>query len=319
MNDSEEALRRAILTLWQTSILRRNRLKVIDEVMNGLSYYDYTFFEEIPRLYASLEDQLAAVDPVWNTIELPSFLRMGSWIGGDRDGNPFVTADALHQALLLQSQRALGFYLEQVNLLGGELSLDGNYVAVSEQAQALADSSPDLSPHRQEEPYRRALSGIYARLAATAARMGHAEIARHAVGAAAPYESAGGIVRRSLDHPSLAVVERLGLTRPWTASQTTAGRRRIRIPSCQHRPAAELRRASSACPRTAREGRSGHGLRTACRRTSASPCCWRSCGRRAFWPRPISAIRTRPHPNSPSPARPRTRIGFTARSRFPTT
>ena len=204
VNDSEEELRRAILTLWQTSILRRNRLKVIDEVMNGLSYYDYTFFEEIPRLYASLEDQLAAADPVWNTIELPSFLRMGSWIGGDRDGNPFVTADALHQALLLQSQRALGFYLEQVNLLGGELSLDGNYVAVSEQAQALADSSPDLSPHRQEEPYRRALSGIYARLAATAARMGHAEIARHAVGAAAPYESAEelsgdlSIIHRSL-------------------------------------------------------------------------------------------------------------------------
>ena len=189
LSDSEEALRRAILTLWQTSILRRNRLKVIDEVMNGLSYYDYTFFEEIPGLYASLEDQLAAQDPIWNTVELPSFLRMGSWIGGDRDGNPFVTADALRQGLLLQSQRALSFYLDQVNLLGGELSLDGHYVAVSEQAQALADSSPDHSPHRQDEPYRRALSGIYARLAATAARLGHAEIARHAVGVAPTYEN----------------------------------------------------------------------------------------------------------------------------------
>lgn len=189
LSDSEEALRRAILTLWQTSILRRNRLKVIDEVMNGLSYYDYTFFEEIPGLYASLEDQLAAQDPIWNTVELPSFLRMGSWIGGDRDGNPFVTADALRQGLLLQSQRALSFYLDQVNLLGGELSLDRHYVAVSEQAQALADSSPDHSPHRQDEPYRRALSGIYARLAATAARLGHAEIARHAVGVAPTYEN----------------------------------------------------------------------------------------------------------------------------------
>ncbi len=91
--------------------------------------------------------------------------------------------------LLLQSQRALSFYLDQVNLLGGELSLDGHYVAVSEQAQALADSSPDHSPHRQDEPYRRALSGIYARLAATAARLGHAEIARHAVGVAPTYEN----------------------------------------------------------------------------------------------------------------------------------
>ncbi|WP_210493826.1 phosphoenolpyruvate carboxylase [Microvirga antarctica] len=187
--DSDEELRRAILTLWQTSILRRNRLKVIDEVMNGISYYDYTFFEELPRLYASLEDQLVAMDPVWNTVELPSFLRMGSWIGGDRDGNPFVTADALRQALLLQSQRALGFYLEEVNRVGGELSLDGDYVAVSEQVEALAASSPDHSPHRQGEPYRRALSGIYARLAATAERLGHSQVARHAIGAAPPYDT----------------------------------------------------------------------------------------------------------------------------------
>ncbi|WP_441998739.1 phosphoenolpyruvate carboxylase [Microvirga sp. 2TAF3] len=184
---SEEALRRAILTLWQTSILRRNRLKVIDEVMNGLSYYDYTFFQELPRFYASLEDQLAVMDPLWTTLELPSFLRMGSWIGGDRDGNPFVTADALRQALLLQSRQALGFYLEEINLLGSELSLDGRYVSVSEQLQKLADISPDLSPHRQDEPYRRAISGIYARLAATATALGHGEVARHAVGEAPAY------------------------------------------------------------------------------------------------------------------------------------
>ncbi|MBF9232678.1 phosphoenolpyruvate carboxylase [Microvirga alba] len=186
---SEEALRRAILTLWQTSILRRTRLKVIDEVMNGLAYYDYTFFQELPRLYASLEDQLAAIDPVWSTLELPSFLRMGSWIGGDRDGNPFVTADALRQALLLQSRHALGFYLEEIHRLGSELSLDGRYVSVSEQVQALVDASPDHSPHRQDEPYRRAISGIYARLAATAMALGHGEVARHAVGDAPAYRN----------------------------------------------------------------------------------------------------------------------------------
>jgi phosphoenolpyruvate carboxylase len=183
---SEEALRRAILTLWQTSILRRTRLKVIDEVMNGLSYYDYTFFQEMPRFYASVEDQLVAMDPVWATLELPSFLRMGSWIGGDRDGNPFVTADALRQALLLQSRHALGFYLEEIHLLGSELSLDGRYVSISEQVQELAKASPDLSPHRQDEPYRRAISGIYARLAATATILGHGEVARHAAVGEAP-------------------------------------------------------------------------------------------------------------------------------------
>ncbi|MFL4997180.1 MAG: phosphoenolpyruvate carboxylase [Microvirga sp.] len=185
----QEALRRAILTLWQTSILRRNRLKVIDEVMNGLSYYDYTFFKELPRVYASLEDQLAAMDPTWGTVEVPSFLRMGSWIGGDRDGNPFVTADALRQALLLQSKHALGFYLEELHCLGAELSLDGRYVNISDEAQELAKASPDLSPHRQDEPYRRAITGIYARLAATATRLGHGDVARHAVGEARAYDS----------------------------------------------------------------------------------------------------------------------------------
>ncbi|WP_445500887.1 phosphoenolpyruvate carboxylase [Microvirga sp. G4-2] len=186
---TEEGIRRAVLTLWQTSILRRNRLKVIDEVVNGLSYYDYTFFKELPRVYASLEDQLAAMNPVWQSVEIPSFLRMGSWIGGDRDGNPFVTADALKQALLLQSKHALGFYLEELHCLGGELSLDERYVNVSEQVRDLAKASPDISPHRQDEPYRRAISGMYARLAATAISFGHGDVARHAVGEAPAYGS----------------------------------------------------------------------------------------------------------------------------------
>jgi len=186
---TEDAIRRAVLTLWQTSILRRNRLKVIDEVVNGLSYYDYTFFKELPRVYASLEDQLATLDPVWQNVEIPSFLRMGSWIGGDRDGNPFVTADALKQALLLQSKHALGFYLEELHCLGAELSLDERYVNVSEQVHELAKASPDSSPHRQGEPYRRAITGMYARLSATASGFGHNDIARHAVGDAPAYGS----------------------------------------------------------------------------------------------------------------------------------
>jgi phosphoenolpyruvate carboxylase len=127
------------------------------------------------------------MDPIWNSMELPSFLRMGSWIGGDRDGNPFVTADVLRQALLLQSKHALGFYLEELHCLGAELSLDGRYVTVSEQVQELANASPDHSPHRQDEPYRRAITGIYARLAATAAALGHGDVARHAVGDAPAY------------------------------------------------------------------------------------------------------------------------------------
>ncbi len=191
---SEEALRCAVLTLWQTSMLRGTRLKVVDEVANGLSYYDYTFLRELPRFYAALEDQLASTDSAWDGFELPSFLRVGSWIGGDRDGNPFVTAEVLRQALGMQSERALKFYLDEVHLLGGELSLDAQLVTVSDQLEDLAERSPDRSPHRRNEPYRRAISGIYARLAATARAFEQAEASRHAVGEAPPYPEAAQFV-----------------------------------------------------------------------------------------------------------------------------
>jgi phosphoenolpyruvate carboxylase len=201
---NEEALRCAVLTLWQTSMLRGSRLKVSDEVANGLSYYDYTLLRELPRFYAALEDQLASTDPAWDDFELPSFLRVGSWIGGDRDGNPFVTAEVLRQALGMQSERALKFYLDEVHLLGGELSLDARLVTVSDQLKDLAQRSPDRSPHRRHEPYRLAVSGIYARLAATARAFEQAEASRHAVGEAPPYTEAAefvadlGILYRSL-------------------------------------------------------------------------------------------------------------------------
>src|SRR4029453_19381419 len=107
-----------------------------DEIANGLSYYDYTFLRELPRFYATLEDQLVSTDPAREDFELPSFLRVGSWIGGDRDGNPFVTADVLRQALGMQSERALSFYLEELHQLGGELSLSSQNVGASEALQA---------------------------------------------------------------------------------------------------------------------------------------------------------------------------------------
>src|SRR5437868_13906813 len=201
---NEAALRGAVLTLWQTSMLRGFRLKVVDEVANGLSYYDYAFLRELPRFYAALEDQLASTDPAWDGFELPSFLRVGSWIGGDRDGNPFVTAEVLRQSLGMQSERALKFYLDEVHLLGGELSLDARLITVSNQLKDLAARSPDRSPQRRSEPYRLAVSGIYARLAATAQAFGQAEASRHAVGEAPPYAEAAefvadlGILYRSL-------------------------------------------------------------------------------------------------------------------------
>ncbi len=168
LETNREALRRAVLTLWQTSILRDSRLRVIDEASNGLAYYDHTFLRELPRFYANLEDQIGVIDPAWKDIDVASFLQIGSWIGGDRDGNPFVTADVLRQTLRMQSECALRFYLDELHTLGSELSLDGRIVKVSPALQALTDSSPDKASQRQHEPYRLAISGLYARMAATA-------------------------------------------------------------------------------------------------------------------------------------------------------
>jgi phosphoenolpyruvate carboxylase len=183
---NEGALRRAVLTLWQTSLLRRTRLRVIDEVANGLSYYDYTFLSELPRFYADLEEELAA-QGIALTDSLPSFLRVGSWIGGDRDGNPFVTEEVLRAALRAQSSRALKYYLDELHLLGGELSLDSRLIGVTDALEQLAARSPDHSANRQDEPYRRAITGIYARLAATALVLDHLDAPQHAVGDAPPY------------------------------------------------------------------------------------------------------------------------------------
>src|SRR5476649_258047 len=168
---SEEQLRREVLTLWQTNLLRRTKLTVLDEVANGLSFYDYTFLHEVPRLHCALEDRLHAEDAPGDTgarEELASFLRMGSWIGGDRDGNPFVTAEVMRGTLRMQSTRILRFYLEELHALGAELSLAAHLADVSKDLRALAERSPDTSPHRSGEPYRLAVSGIYARLTATA-------------------------------------------------------------------------------------------------------------------------------------------------------
>jgi len=182
---SDEELRREVLTLWKTNLLRRTKLTVLDEVTNGLSFYDYTFLHEVPRLHCVLEDRLNEGDSAASG-ELASFLRMGSWIGGDRDGNPFVTAEVMRGTLRLQSSRVLRFYLEQLHVLGSELSLAAHLTDISKDLRALAERSPDTSPHRSGEPYRLAVSGIYARLTATAARL-DVETTRPPVGEAEPY------------------------------------------------------------------------------------------------------------------------------------
>ncbi|MEJ7687216.1 MAG: phosphoenolpyruvate carboxylase [Variovorax sp.] len=213
--DNETQIRTRVTQLWQTRLLRFSKLTVADEVENALSYYEATFLREIPRVYADLESALGqggalpAVAP---------FLRMGQWIGGDRDGNPNVTADTLEYALRRQSEMVLRHYLTEVHYLGGELSLSASLVDVSVEMQALAERSPDASEHRQDEPYRRALTGMYARLAATLRELTGGEAARHAIAPQNPYPHAQAFlvdlhtIADSLadKHGRLLVAQRLG-------------------------------------------------------------------------------------------------------------
>ncbi|KWR90135.1 phosphoenolpyruvate carboxylase [Cupriavidus sp. IDO] len=193
-------LRAKVTTLWQTRMLRDSRLTVEDEIENALSYYRTTFLRGIPQLMSELEEDIAAVFPATRKRKgaagaaepapLAPFLQMGSWIGGDRDGNPNVTAETLEHAAGQQSRLILSWYLDEVHTLGAELSMSTLMVDASPELLALAESSPDHSAHRADEPYRRALIGIYARLAATSKTLtGHAA-PRDPVADAEPYASA---------------------------------------------------------------------------------------------------------------------------------
>ena len=155
----DEAIVRQVALLWQTRVLRRERLYVVDEVETALSYLRDVFLPVVPALYQKWDRALGT--------RVPAFLKPGSWIGGDRDGNPFVTADSLRTALAKAAQAAIGFYLDQLHAMGQELSISALHAQVDEAVLALAEASGDTAESRSDEPYRRAISGIYARLAAT--------------------------------------------------------------------------------------------------------------------------------------------------------
>jgi phosphoenolpyruvate carboxylase len=181
--DNEALIKARVTQIWQTRMLRLARLTVADEIENALQYYRATFLREIPRLYRALEEALPGE-------QLAPFFRMGNWIGGDRDGNPFVTAETLRIALQRQAETALQHYLSEVHQLGGELSMSAQWVRMTPAMAALADRSPDTSEHRRDEPYRRALIGMYARLAATLQALTGQSALRHAVVSADAYPSA---------------------------------------------------------------------------------------------------------------------------------
>lgn len=175
----ETAIARQIALLWQTRPLRRERLYVADEVENAMAWLREVFLPELPALYARWDRVLGH--------RTPAFLTVGNWIGGDRDGNPFVDAAALRLTTGRAGEAVLAYYLDRVHALGAELSISTTLADIDPAVLALAEASGDDAPSRADEAYRRAMTGIYARLAATYAdRIGHAP-PRPAIVAAEPY------------------------------------------------------------------------------------------------------------------------------------
>lgn len=158
-DDIDAAIYRQIALLWQTRPLRREKLFVADEIENARAYMQEVFLNALPKLYARWEKALGA--------RPPGFVRLGTWIGGDRDGNPFVDAETLRYAISRDGGTAIRHYLESIHKLGAEISISSGMSDTPEAVLALAEKSGDAAPSRADEPYRRAMSGIYARLAAT--------------------------------------------------------------------------------------------------------------------------------------------------------
>lgn len=187
LHENDQRLRARIAQLWQTRMLRTSKLQVRDEIENAISFYRTTFIPEIPRLYAELESQLGG-KPV------PRFLQMGNWIGGDRDGNPNVTADTLDLSVKRHAETILRHYLVEVHALGGELSVSRLLRGSTPELDALAQRANDPNLHRSDEPYRQALIGLYARLAATLQLLTGTEAQRHALAPSLPYVDADEFV-----------------------------------------------------------------------------------------------------------------------------
>ncbi|HEY2086158.1 MAG TPA: phosphoenolpyruvate carboxylase [Mycobacterium sp.] len=161
-------LRRQVLTLWQTALVRLSRLQISDEIAVGLRYYQAAFFDVVPKVNAEVRDALRRRWPDADLLTEP-ILRPGSWIGGDRDGNPNVTADVVRLATGSAAYTALGRYAAELSALQQELSMSARLVAVTDDLAALAEACDE--PARGDEPYRRALRVIHGRLTATAAHI----------------------------------------------------------------------------------------------------------------------------------------------------
>ena len=160
-------IRRRVSILWQTALIRSVRPRIEDEINVGLRYFTISLLQEIPainrRVTVALRDRYGQDVPATPTV------RPGSWIGGDHDGNPFVTGQTVTYATARAAQTVFDWYLGQLGKLEHELSLSVQLTHVTEDLAELADRGRNDVPSRVDEPYRRAVHGIRGRVAATAA------------------------------------------------------------------------------------------------------------------------------------------------------
>lgn len=191
----ETELRRQILTLWQTAIIRLSRLQISDEIAAGLRYYPASFFEVMPKVNAEVREALRARWPDADLLSGP-MLQPGSWIGGDRDGNPNVTADVVRLATGSAAYTAISHYLAELDQLEQELSMSSRLLTVTPELAELAEGCQDKA--RDDEPYRRALRVIRSRLSATAGELLD-EQPQHLLDLGLPAYTTPGELRADLD------------------------------------------------------------------------------------------------------------------------
>ncbi|HEX8458844.1 MAG TPA: phosphoenolpyruvate carboxylase [Pyrinomonadaceae bacterium] len=174
--DAERAIAREINALWQTDEIRRQKPTVTDEIKMGLDYYPSVIIDTLPEVYAEMRTAFAQVYGVEiNVNQLPAVITFGSWIGGDRDGNPFVTAGTTREALLMARRTIIDYYLAALDRVQEQVSLSRRQVSVSERLQSsyeaygatLGGAREEIESQPPDEIYRRFLACVLHRLRST--------------------------------------------------------------------------------------------------------------------------------------------------------
>ena len=157
-------LRRNIEIMMQTDMIREKKLKVTNEITNVMEYYNSSFLQAVPNLMLEYK-RLAKEQGI--ELQQPKPITMGMWIGGDRDGNPFVTAETLKRSATIQSEVILNYYIQKISSLYRNFSLSTNLSKTSQAVEEMAARSSDTSVFREKEPYRRAFHYIQSKLVQT--------------------------------------------------------------------------------------------------------------------------------------------------------